>query len=314
VQFPGRHLDTQAPQPLTYLTLLRAVPFLYGAPQIDVAFLVGEDPVAVISRGLAQEVEELPAEGADGLPRLRFEVAGGMMTLHIDPDTHLIRTAVLEMTPSPMLVQAGAGSIRFNFDFHVEQHNEALNDTNFAFDSESTPSVDSLQAYSQFVPPRDDQNHPLIGKGAPTFTLPVYGGGELNTAELDARVILLDFWASWCMPCQVLQPQVDAVDKWVQENDLPVKILTVNQGGEAADKIDAFMARTGADLPILMDEELAVSSAYGVDGLPYSVMIVDGKVAKIHRGLRLDIDYTALLKQEIEEALATPTPAPDAAH
>lgn len=313
-QFPGRHLDTEAPDPLSYLQLVRAVPFLVSAPAIDVAFLIGEDPIAVISQGISDTAEALPPDPDDPQqrPRLRCDVYRGVLTLSIDPESKLIQRAAFEMDVSSQTGQESNNSLTIAFDFDITAHNEAPAENAFAFDVEATPAMADLQTFAQWIPPMEDGgDNPMVGNPAPMFTLPTLDGGEINLAQIDARVIVLDFWAIWCGPCHLLLPQVQRVADWAEQQDLPVAVLTVN-GGEPKQEVADFWKEMKLTMPVLMDEQLRVNEAYGAINLPHSVIILDGKIAKVHSGLRLDIDYTALLQSEIEELLLEGRPDPDA--
>ncbi len=117
-----------------------------------------------------------------------------------------------------------------------------------------------------------------IGAQAPNFTLKDLNGKSVSLASLKGKVILIDFWASWCPPCKMELPHIQSI-----YNDLAPKglvVLAIN----TSDKKDAmakFLQQTGYSMPTLFDEPGIGGSLYGVTGIP-TVFILDkrGKVAK----------------------------------
>jgi thiol-disulfide isomerase/thioredoxin len=122
-----------------------------------------------------------------------------------------------------------------------------------------------------------------VGDAAPDFTLTDLGGKEVTLASLKGKVVLLDFWATWCGPCKAAMPTMQKLHD--DYKDKGVVILGVNTWEQEADAAKAYMTKKKFTYGCLLKgDELA--AAYGVRGIPTLVVIgKDGKVAEVEVGL-----------------------------
>ena len=139
------------------------------------------------------------------------------------------------------------------------------------------------------------------GDAAPEFTAPLVDGSTFTLSENKGKVILLNFWATWCGPCVGEMPAFQDLDK---EYGDEVAILAVNCI-ESKETVDRFLEETGYDFPIAYDEDGVVSFTYPSSGIPYTLVIgKDGIVQKIYVGAAdADTQYQ-IYKAAIDEALA----------
>ena len=126
---------------------------------------------------------------------------------------------------------------------------------------------------------------PLVGKVAPKFELPLLGGGQFDLAKEKGHVVILDFWATWCGPCVRALPEM--IDAFSRLDPKRVKFIAVNQA-ESPEIIAPFLKQRGwASLTVALDGNQAIGRAYGVEGIPHTVVIgPDGKVAHVSTGFR----------------------------
>jgi peroxiredoxin len=113
---------------------------------------------------------------------------------------------------------------------------------------------------------------PRAGFPAPDFTLPTPGGETLRLADLRGQVVIVNLWASWCLPCRAEMPALEAVYARQQARGLTVLAVnsTFQDQAEAAVK---FAAEMGVTFPMLLDTDGAVSRRYLLRALPTTFFI-----------------------------------------
>jgi len=117
---------------------------------------------------------------------------------------------------------------------------------------------------------------------APDFTLHAMGGPNLRLKEQRGRVVIVNFWATWCGPCRQEMPQLNRLYEKYKSSGFV--LLGVNVDDDVA-KAAELAAKLGVTFPVLLDTEKTVSKLYDVSTMP-STMIIDrdGKVRYVHRG------------------------------
>jgi cytochrome c biogenesis protein CcmG/thiol:disulfide interchange protein DsbE len=111
---------------------------------------------------------------------------------------------------------------------------------------------------------------PLIGRPAPPFTLPpVEGGSPIALESLRGKPVVLNFWATWCVPCYQEHPTLNGAARAMKGE---VQFLGVVYEDEVA-KVEAFLAERGNAYPSLLDEGGRTAIAYGVYGVPETYFI-----------------------------------------
>ena len=113
-----------------------------------------------------------------------------------------------------------------------------------------------------------------IGKSAPDFELTKLDGTNVKLSDLKGKKVILNFWATWCGPCQQEMPDMEAFYKEHKEN---VEILAVNytpsEKGGGEEKVSNFIKEKGITFPILLDKNIDVTTAYKVITIPTSYFI-----------------------------------------
>ena len=121
--------------------------------------------------------------------------------------------------------------------------------------------------------------HPLTGQRAPALQLDLLGGGTLDLLEhRGERIVVLDFWATWCGPCRAYMPLIEEVA--AEFKDKGVVLYAVNSGESQSD-IRNYLRTAAIHSPIAMDLSGAASIAYQADFIPQTVII--GKDGVIYR-------------------------------
>jgi peroxiredoxin len=112
---------------------------------------------------------------------------------------------------------------------------------------------------------------PAIGYTAPDFELKdVYGHPE-RLSDHRGQVVLLNFWATWCGPCRVEMPTIQALHEDYADRDFTV--LSVAGDFEGASKVGPFMEEVGVTFPGLIDASGTVQDAYFVNALPMTFLL-----------------------------------------
>jgi cytochrome c biogenesis protein CcmG, thiol:disulfide interchange protein DsbE len=122
-----------------------------------------------------------------------------------------------------------------------------------------------------------------IGKPAPVFTLDrLDGSGKVALADLSGKVVVMNFFASWCLPCTQENPALVRVYERYRASD--VVMLGVNYQ-ESRDNGLAYVARMGMGWTTVADDDGRVALSYGVFGPPETFFIgPDGVIAGRHIG------------------------------
>jgi thiol-disulfide isomerase/thioredoxin len=110
----------------------------------------------------------------------------------------------------------------------------------------------------------------LTSTAAPDFELERLSGGTVKLSELKGRVVLLNFWATWCGPCREEMPHLAKLYEKYRDQGLEILAITTDEKSDRA-KVAPFVAKYGMTFPVLYD--VGVADAYGVNGMPTTVYI-----------------------------------------
>lgn len=138
---------------------------------------------------------------------------------------------------------------------------------------------------------------PIVGRPAPSFDLETLDGQRVSLAALRGAPVVLNFWASWCIPCRDEAPLLTAADATYGPNGL--RILGVVYQDSAQNARD-FMARYGQSYPGLLDADGRTSIDYGVFGIPETFFIDSAGVV---RSRQVGALTEAELRRQIEAIL-----------
>jgi cytochrome c biogenesis protein CcmG, thiol:disulfide interchange protein DsbE len=141
---------------------------------------------------------------------------------------------------------------------------------------------------------RDDLPSALLDKRTPDFSIPLFDryrpeyGATLDTAELKGKPLIVNFWASWCLPCREEMPVLEA--SWQEyRNDVLFVGVNTQETNEADAR--ALMNEFNLSYPNGVDESNRINIDYGLFGLPETFFIrADGTLQYRHSGpVTLDV-------------------------
>jgi len=122
---------------------------------------------------------------------------------------------------------------------------------------------------------------PAKGK-APDFTLKSNHGNNVKLSEQRGKVIMINFWASWCAPCRKEMPLLEELYQRYKDGGFTLLGVNVEEDSSAAKDL---LKEIQVSFPILFDSQNAVSQLYGVEAMPSTVILDrDGNLRFIHKG------------------------------
>jgi peroxiredoxin len=134
---------------------------------------------------------------------------------------------------------------------------------------------------------------PLSGQSAPgvagqTAVMPEWSlkdvkGKTVRTADFKGKVVILNFWATWCGPCRAEIPNFIALQKQYEKQGLVIVGLSVDEDG--ADVVKLFAQRLGMNYPVVLADQKIQEAFGGIEAVPTTFIIDhDGRVLKKHPG------------------------------
>ena len=236
--------------------------------------------------------EDVPGDNGKSYDEVHFVAGNGELTLRLDRQTQFFASVSFQVKP------AGAPEgfvVRVNGTFAPNVLTAGERPISFAPGSRS--AVNSLTELTS--------KRLAIGTIAPDFELETLDGKKVTLHELRGSTVLLDFWATWCVPCWQALKETQSISDWAAAEKLPVKVFAVNTMEQGSDvnaktnRVRAFWHSQGLTMPTLLDSESKTFKAFENPGLPSMVLISpSGTILRYHEGLFPEMQET--LKSELQ--------------
>ena len=181
-----------------------------------------------------------------------------------------------------MIVFIGGASVLYNkYSKEIEHQNLVTDDSVSAEDSQVTEEPTEEQE-------EESTEEELVM--APDFKVYDAEGNAVNLSDYFGKPIILNFWASWCGPCQMEMPDFEEAYKEYGEE---VQFLMVNSTAGSRETLETaqkFIEDNGYSFPVLFDTEANAAMAYGVNSLP-NTFFIDGEghaIARVRGIINMD--------------------------
>lgn len=136
-----------------------------------------------------------------------------------------------------------------------------------------------------------------VNSKAPDFTAKDMDGNIVHLSDLKGKVVLIDFWASWCVPCKKSMPHL--IELYNAYKDTSFTVIGVNVDTEL-DKVKQFEEELSADIPfpVIFDKESKIPPMYDVQGMPTTVVVNKKGIIKYK-----EVGYTNELKEKLDKTI-----------
>lgn len=224
-----------------------------------------------------------------GATGLKPEVTAGARVVWVDPRMQMV--VMDSLTLEQRHPTAGTYRNTSRNRFTVVVADPTLSADTFVFH----PGPD-MRRVKTFLP-RSQRHAGLEGETAPDFSLEELGGErEVKLSELKGKVVVLDFWATWCGPCRRWLPIVAKVHRELAAKG--VEVFAVNLREDEAKVRQYLQAQKLGDVPVLMDYSARAGGLFRADSIPTTAVIGrDGRVSRVLVGLHTEEDLLAAIEE-----------------
>ncbi len=296
-----RYTSTPAPGEINFETFRQGPTgaVLFGGPSgapmfVLLNLLTSPDPAAALGQlgGSLQLAPEDPKAAASGAQALLIDQQEGPdIRLDVDPATKLLSRIEFQIDPKTLSKSDPAGQ-----SISIEQfgwtsgavNTQVAKDRSFAYEvPKGFAKVDSLlEQPGGGEEPKFAVNE-MLNKPAPDFTLTVLDGPDktrtVTKAELAGKVVLIDFWATWCGPCRAEIPNIkDNYEKHQREG---FEVIGISLDQMSGRELAEFVKKEEVPWTICRDADSSQSMAayYGIQGIPQMILVGrDGTVITLN--------------------------------
>ncbi len=160
---------------------------------------------------------------------------------------------------------------------------------------------DKIEAENNIIPEKEITTSVLKeGKKATDFTLKTLDGKNVKLSDYKGKVVIIDFWATWCPPCRKGIPDLVAIQKEYKDN-LVIIGISLDQQNTIKD-LAPFIKNYGINYPVVLGTQQVVTDYGDIRSIPTSFVIdQSGNIVDTHIGLVQKSTYTNKIKQLIKK-------------
>jgi thiol-disulfide isomerase/thioredoxin len=134
-----------------------------------------------------------------------------------------------------------------------------------------------------------------VGRKAPSFSLVDLHGRQVTLDQYKGRVVMLDFWATWCAPCRQSMPALENLEKEFHED---LTLLAINLG-ESPEKVRSYVKLKNIQSMVLLDVDGSVGQAYRSDSIPMQVLVDQQGVVR-----HVQIGFAPVVQQQLRAEIS----------
>jgi len=118
----------------------------------------------------------------------------------------------------------------------------------------------------------------VAGNKAPDFTLPDLEGNQVSLSGFKGKVVFLNFWATWCKPCEEEMPSMQLLYNALKSQNQPFEIVAVSIDSEGPEVVQKFIERYNITFTVLHDRKGRIKDTYKTTGVPETFIIDQGGI------------------------------------
>lgn len=130
-----------------------------------------------------------------------------------------------------------------------------------------------------------------IGETLPDFELPDSTGKSVKFSELTRgkKIVLINFWASWCGPCRLEMPSFEKLYSGQKNNGFTILAIAEDKERE---KLDQYLKDKPVSFPVLIDKDGSLSDKFKIEALPTTILVdANGRIKQVHEGVQPYVQY-----------------------
>lgn len=141
-----------------------------------------------------------------------------------------------------------------------------------------------------------------IGKKAPPFSLKDLNGKTVRLSDLEGKVVMIDFWATWCHACKLAAPALERLHKKYGDRDFVLLGISLDEGPAAEKNVTDFVRKYSQTYPMLMGSK-DIKDRYEINKIP-TTFLLDRKHLLVKRYVGFIPRYEEEMAKDIEELLS----------